>query len=144
MKIAEVILNHITSRTIAGLDKNNKKFKKYSEEYADRKGVGRNDVDLILSGEMIESLELVSHKNGEIVIGYKDPSDELAGKVEGNRTGSYGKGPDPKKARDFLGIDKDELDILLESFRDEEEKAENLDDIDIDALARELANEMFE
>jgi hypothetical protein len=119
VQIAEVIINHIISRSAAGLDRNNKKFPKYSKDYADSKGVGVNDVDLILSGEMLEELELVNHTSGSITIGYRDPSDELAGKVEGNRIGSYGGEPNKKKARDFLGIDADELEILISSYENE-------------------------
>lgn len=140
-----MILNHITTRTLNGFDKNNKKFKKYTKEYAELKGVGVGDVDLTLDGEMLSELELVSHKSGEITIGYSDPSSELAGKVEGNRTGSYGKSPDPKKARDFLGIAQSDLDILIDSYQDEVDTGdENLTDEEIDALARQLAREMFE
>ena len=54
IKLAEVVIEHIISRSAAGYDKNNKKFKKYSEQYADRKGVSTSDVDLILSGEMLD------------------------------------------------------------------------------------------
>lgn len=113
VKIAEFVIDHIVARSLNGLDKNNKKFPNYEIDYANKKNVGVGDVDLTLSGEMLESLELVSHKPGEIIIGYKDPSDELAGKVEGNRIGSYGREPNKDKARDFLGIPEDELDILI-------------------------------
>lgn len=140
IKIAEVLINHIINRSAAGYDKNNKKFKSYTDAYADKKGVGKGDVDLILSGEMLESLELVSHKNGEIVIGYKKPSDELAGKVEGNRIGSYGGDPNPKKARDFLGIDSDELSTIISGF----EEDEPLTDEEIEQLSRELSEELLD
>lgn len=113
VKIANIVLEHIVSRTVSGLDKKNRKFPNYEIDYANKKGVGKSDVDLVLSGEMLDELTLVSHKSGEIVIGYKDPSDELAGKVEGNRIGSYGGEPKRSKARDFLGIPKDELDVLI-------------------------------
>lgn len=119
VKIAKVVIEHIITRSANGLDKNNKKFPKYSFEYADKKGVGVSDVDLILTGEMLDELELVSHKAGEIVIGYKNPSDELAGKVEGNRIGSYGREPNKKKARDFLGLPKDELEVLAAAFEED-------------------------
>lgn len=139
-----MILSHITTRTLNGFDKNNKKFKKYSKDYAEIKGVGVNDVDLTFSGDMLSELELVGHKAGEITIGYRDPSDELAGKVEGNRSGSYGKDPDPKKARDFLGIAKDDLDVLIDSYEDEVDTGdETLTDEEIDILARQLAEELF-
>lgn len=143
VQIAEVILSHITTRTLNGFDKNNKKFKKYTKEYAELKGVGVNDVDLTFDGEMLSELELVSHSPGEIVIGYIDPSDELAGKVEGNRSGLYGKSTN-KKARDFLGMKQSEIDILIDSYQDEVDTGtESLTDAEIDELARQIAEDMF-
>lgn len=125
-QIAEVVINHIINRTAAGYKINEKdKFPKYTAKYADIKGVGQSDVDLILSGEMLESIELVSEKSGEIVIGYKSPSDELAGKVEGNRTGSYGGEPNKKKARDFLGIDPGTLETLISAFEEDIDTGSN-------------------
>jgi hypothetical protein len=142
-----VILSHITTRTLNGFDRNNKKFKKYTKDYAEFKGVGVNDVDLTFDGEMLSELELVSHKSGEITIGYKDPSDELAGKVEGNRSGSYGQpSPNASKARDFLGIKQSEIDILIDSYQEDspsDDGAESLTDAEIDALARQIAEELF-
>jgi hypothetical protein len=135
--IAEVLLTHIVTRTLNGEDKNNKKFKNYTEKYADLKGVDVSDVDLTLDGEMLEALELVSHKSGEITIGYKDPSEELSGKVEGNRSGFYGKSK-KKKARDFLGITQSDLSLLLGAYEDADEP---VSDEDLEAFARELAEE---
>jgi hypothetical protein len=142
IKIADVILNHIVARTLSGEDKNNKSFKEYTPGYADKKGVGVGDVDLTLSGEMLENLELVNHSSGEIVIGYKSPSDELAGKVEGNRTGSYGGEPNKKKARDFLGIDPDDLDVIISAF-ESDNGSDGVTQNDIDALAKQLADELI-
>jgi len=135
--IAEVLLTHIVTRTLNGEDKNNKKFKNYTEKYADLKGVDVSDVDLTLDGEMLEALELVSHKSGELTIGYKDPSEELAGKVEGNRSGFYGNSK-KKKARDFLGITQSDLSLLLGAYEDADEP---VSDEDLEAFARELAEE---
>jgi hypothetical protein len=143
VQIAEVVINHIINRTTAGQDRNNKDFPKYTAKYADEKGVGTGEVDLILSGEMLESIELISHKSGEIIIGYKDPSDELAGKVEGNRIGSYGGEPNSKKARDFLGIASDDLEVLIDAYQSEEE-LEPLTDEELDILSRQLAEELLD
>lgn len=110
--IAEEILDFIRDRTFAGMDKNGKQFKKYSAAYAKKKGVGVDDVNLVLSGEMMDELIMLSHKNGEITIGYEKGSD-VNDKAEGNITGSYGRDPNPKKARDYLGISrKDLMDIV--------------------------------
>ncbi len=135
-----MIVEIIQARTLSGLDKNNDKFEKYTAMYAKEKGVGRGDVDLVLDGEMLDSLELVSHKNGELVIGYKDPSDELAGKVEGNRRGTYGQPKPVTKPRDFLGIDVDELDVLISAYEDLD--TEKLTEDDVRKLAEDLLEDV--
>lgn len=116
VKIAEIVIDHIISRSLSGLDKNNKKFPPYSKTYADRKNVGIGDVDLTLSGELLESIKLLNHKAGEITIGFDKGDKELNGKAEGNILGSYGREPNKKKARDFLGIPNDELDVIAGAF----------------------------
>lgn len=114
--IAEEIINYIIKRTRDdGLDKNGKAFKKYTKEYASKKGVGVGDVDLTLTSEMLDELDYTI-KNRRIKIGYTKASAELNGKVEGNITGSYGGDPNPSKARDFLGITDSELENILSKY----------------------------
>lgn len=136
-QIAQTIVEHIVNRSAAGYDKNNEKFVKYSEGYAKKKGVGRSEVDLILTGEMMESLQVLSTKSGEITIGFDKSDEELNGKAEGNILGSYGGDPDPGKARDFLGISEDELDILIS------ETDEEVTDEDIQEISRQIIDEIF-
>jgi hypothetical protein len=140
-KIADAILTHIVGRTMAGLDRDNEKFAKYTKKYAEEKGVGIGDVDLLLSGEMLSELKILNIKPGEIEIGYRG-SKELIGKVEGNILGTYGQPePIPGKARDFLGIPKEDVDVIIDSFADED--IPKLDDEDIDRIAREAAREIL-
>jgi hypothetical protein len=139
VRIAEVIIDLIITRSAAGYDKNNELFPEYSEKYAELKGVGVKDVDLILSGEMLESLELVKQGAGYVTIGYKKPSKDLAGKIEGNRLGSYGGEPNEDRARDFLGISSDELDVLIGAYQDDEPITQS----DINILAEQLADDLF-
>lgn len=138
VRLAEVVINVIINRSAAGLDKNNRKFPKYSKDYAERKGVGVDDVDLILSGEMLESIKLLGHKKGEITIGFDKSDDKLNGKAEGNILGSYGGSPNKNKARDFLGIDQGELEILAES----NDLLEDLSPEEIRLLAEDLLGDV--
>lgn len=142
VKISEVLINHIINRSAAGLDKNNKKFPKYTKEYAEIKGVGVTDVDLIMEGELLESIILLNHKAGEITIGFDKSDEELNGKAEGNILGSYGRDPNPKKARDFLGVSSDELEILIDSYK-EESAASPLTDDELDSLVSQLSDELL-
>ena len=141
-QIADAIVTHIVGRTMAGLDKDDVEFKKYSKKYADKKGVEVNEVDLLLSGEMLEKLKALKVSADGVEIGYKG-SQKLIGKVEGNITGSYGQpNPNPDKARDFLGIDDDSVDVIIDAYLEEAED-ETLSENDLDRIAREAAREIL-
>jgi len=74
------------------------------------------NVDLTLSGDMLSALRLLNQSPGEITIGYESGSTDNA-KADGNIRGTYGKPKaNPSKARDFLGISKQELEIIKENF----------------------------
>lgn len=111
--IAQEVIDYIVNRTKSGRDKNENPFPGYSKEYVNSKdfqiaGKSRGKVDLTLTSEMLDSLKLLSHRPGEIVIGYDKDDSELNGKVEGNIKGTYGN-PTPLrgKKRDFLGITRE-------------------------------------
>ena len=141
VKIADALLTHIVGRPMAGLDRDNNKFEKYSDKYADRKGVGVNDVDLLLSGEMLSELQVLKVDSSGVEIGYKGSKD-LIGKVEGNILGTYGQPePIPGKARDFLGILPDDVEVIIDSYIDEDLK--DLSEEELDAIAREAAREIL-
>lgn len=112
------IINKVIDRTRNEFkDKNNQKFKgKYSDKYSkslDFKIAGKkaNEIDLTLTGDMLDSLEILEHGPGYIDIGYKSSYNGL-GKVEGNVTGLYGK-HGKTSPRDFLGITKKDIDDLI-------------------------------
>lgn len=115
-RLFENIKTWIQDRSFRGLDKNNRKFKKYTEEYAEKKGVGQGEVNLVLSGEMLDELQLLNHGTGWIRIGYERGTD-VAGKAEGNIIGSYGQDSgDSSKARDFLGVSTRDLKMLVDGL----------------------------
>ena len=143
-QIADAIVTHIVGRTMAGLDKNDDKFKKYSKKYAESKGVGVSEVDLLLSGEMLTELKPIKVTADGVEVGYKG-SKELIGKVEGNILGTYGQSdPIPGKARDFLGIQDSDVDVIISAYQEELEDDEvTLSDDDLDKIAREAAREIL-
>lgn len=136
--LGQVVIEYITARTESGYDKYGEKFVPYSKDYAQLKGVSRSDVDLILSGEMLSELKLVSSSPRELVIGYKGISSELAGKVEGNILGTYGQSSPVTKGRDFLGIDEADLEVLIDSMGELEDE-----EVNIDEIARQAAREII-
>lgn len=115
------IIDHIVDRTRNNnLDKDNRPLRAYSEEYKNSlefniAGKSASDVNLTLTGEMLDSLEVLRVRKGAIEIGYRSGS--INDKVEGNRIGSYGQpNGDPRKARDFLGIHPTDLSGILKSY----------------------------
>lgn len=127
LAIAKEVIDHIIERTRdKGLDKDGKKLAPYSSEYKKSlnfKIAGKgNRVDLTLTGEMLDSLKLLNDSKGKITIGY-DKDDEINGKVEGNRLGTYGNNKPVTKPRDFLGITKKDLKEIEKQYplNDEEE-----------------------
>lgn len=116
-ELADEIIAHIRKRTESGRDKDGAKFPPYSKSYINSlefklAGKSKSRVNLRLSGEMVEALDLLSHKKKEIVIGFERGSVENA-KADGNIRGTYGGDEKPSKARDFLGISDTELDRLI-------------------------------
>ena len=138
VQIANAIITHIQDRTFAGLDKSNSPFPKYSKEYAAIKG--STDVDLVLSGEMMDSIKLLSSKSGELLIGFDKSDKALNGKAEGNIKGSYGGVPDKDKARDFLGIDQDELDAIVSAFEEDVQISQE----EINQLTKEILDDILD
>jgi len=127
------VIDFIVDRSKKGKDKDNKSFPGYSQSYVksqDFKNAGKskNKVNLTLSSEMLNSIELLKHKPGEIVVGFDKSDEDLNNKAEGNILGTYGKDtPNPKKARDFLGIAKKDLNKILSNYdTDETDRSEKI------------------
>jgi hypothetical protein len=107
--IADAVIEYIKDKTANGENWKGKKFPKYSKEYIESldfkiAGKSSGDVNLTLSGDMLAAMKLLDIKEKSIEIGY-DKNTEENSRAEGNILGSYGGEPNPKKARDFLGID---------------------------------------
>ena len=112
------MIEHIVDRTQRGLDKNGRRFPRYSKEYIkslDFKNAGKSPskVDLQLSGDMLAALKLLNDRKGVLTIGFDRGTEENA-KAEGNILGSYGREPNPSKARDFLGVEAKKLRELVD------------------------------
>jgi len=125
-ELAFAILEHIRERTASGTGLNSsgtrlKDSPKYSKSYMkslDFKIGGKNStVNLTLSGDMLDSMDLLRHKKGQITIGF-EPG-EINDRAEGNILGSYGGSPNSAKARNFLGVTKAELKMIVGDFTDD-------------------------
>ena len=110
--LADEVIDFIIKRSKKGKGIHTK-FPKYSKEYAKKKG--QTNVDLTLSDEMLQEIELLSSKKGSILIGYRNGT-EVNAKAEGNQTGSYGRSPNASKARPFLGLSGKDMDLIAKKF----------------------------
>lgn len=144
-QIAVRIVDFIKLRTLSGYDKDNKRFSSYTEDYAEKKGTSRRDVDLQLTGQMLDALKIFKIGRNYIEIGFDGRSTQAL-KAEGNILGTYGQVlPIPGKSRDFLGLTKSDLaDILAEFSKDEDEIAQEFFDNNLDRVSRELSKEQID
>lgn len=122
-EIGRRIIEEIISRTKRGLDVDGRAFVGYSKSYKesdDYKAIGKSGrPNLSASGDMLESIEVLGHGTGFILIGY-DAGDPEAGKAEGNSIGSFGdKSGHAAKARPFIGISDESLQLILAEFDSE-------------------------
>lgn len=132
--IGSEVVDYIVNRTQNGLNKNNRNFPGYSDAYKkslDFKIAGKsNNVNLTLSGDMLASLKVLSHKNGEIVVGFDRGDKNNNAKATGHITGVYGNSKRVKK-RDFLGITKKDLNSKILSnypLNDEDARSERVEE----------------
>lgn len=143
-EIAARFAQQIVNNTLAGYDKNGRQFKSYTTEYADFKGVGRSDVDLKLSGAMLDALKILKIGRDYIDIGYDGRTNQDK-KAEGNILGSYGKLPNASKARDFLGLPKSQINEILAEFEmDQQELGTQAFEDNVDRIARDLTPAQLE
>lgn len=110
IEFADAFKNEVIDRTQSGKNLNNRNFKQYSKDYAEFKGVSRNDVDLTLFGDMLESLK--TEVNGSRVTLKIDDSAQAA-KAFGHVSGYEGH-PTIKDGpkRDFFGLNRKDAERL--------------------------------
>jgi hypothetical protein len=102
-----------------GIVKEYVKFPKYSKSYVNSldfkvSGKSPSSIDLTLSGDMLQSLDVINTKSGEVVLGF--PEDQN-GKADGNIRGTYGKdSADKSKARNFLGLTQSDYNKIVNKY----------------------------
>lgn len=124
--IAIRVIDQIVKRTKDGRDKNGKAFAGYSKDYKNSaafKTAGKSStVDLTLSGDMLDSIQILKNASGKVEIGFERGSTEN-GKADGNIRGTYGQDKKVGPAREFLGISSRELRDILSDFPQGEEES---------------------
>lgn len=136
----QAVIDAIVERTQDGKSLNGSKFRRYTKEYADFKGVSRDDVDLTLTSDMLESLAVVKSTANTVTIGFVGDQD---GKAHGNHTGKDG--AVPKMRRPFFGVQKQELKDINSEFKRKEEPEIDQETLqEVRDLATLLAKGLFD
>lgn len=115
--IAYAIVDRVTSRTLKGYGVEQgrlSRFKGYSPAYAKLKG--QKNVDLELSGSMLNAIKILRSRKDTLEIGIDDQN---APKAHGHLTGQEGLGPLPR--RNFLDLSASEMETIRRQFRKEVE-----------------------
>lgn len=131
--LANNVIEYIKERTDKNLDIDKKRFHKYSESYInspDFKAAGKspNDVNLRLSNEMMESMELIDQGPGYITIGYQEGT-------AANDKAVWQERSDNGPSRMFVGISDKDLEVQIAKAR--------IDSGIIDKAASGLANNIL-
>jgi len=122
--VGDEMVNIITQRTLSGRGVESGRvvrFPPYTKKYAALVGKSVNQVDLEISGEMLNSIEVIETTSKYIDIGILG---NQAPKAHGHMTGfaPYGgsKGPGPR--RSFLGLTKADLQKIKTKYKSDVEK----------------------
>lgn len=119
-RIGNLIVKQIRERTMdgTGVDETGREYKlssrPYSQSYADYKGVSKSDVDLTLTGDMLENIFVKNVTNDKIEISVKTRDyGKLRGAEEGVRKRVGGQVKIVK--RPFFNVSKNDLDEIRQS-----------------------------
>jgi phage gpG-like protein len=103
-------IERINQRTLDGNNIHGRKFKKYSKDYAAKKGVSRDSVDLFLSGDMLNSLDYELTDNG---VKIKIDDGDVVKRAYNHQTG------DTLSKRQFFGLIGDEVRSITDAIQNE-------------------------
>jgi len=116
---AELVVDTIINRTLDTNDINGANFTQYSPEYAEKKGVTVDSVDMFLKGDMLESIGRRSSKEkvGSVFIQMKKGTQTK--KAHNHMTKQSKKNPLPQ--REFFGVTDMEAKKIAKEIKQEKE-----------------------
>ncbi|BAQ92883.1 hypothetical protein [uncultured Mediterranean phage uvMED] len=140
-RMGELIIDHIRRQTSRGRNpETNKSFGSYSKGYAESKkfkqaGKSKNKVNLRLTGEMIQGLQIVSNKEGGVTLGFLE--ERLSDRANYNLE---------KDNRDVLAISDSKLERIITQVEGEKvetqfKKIIKIDDFEIEDLKPEITKD---
>lgn len=110
-KAASLIIEKIVQRTTNNIDSEGKRFKNYSEAYSSSlefkiANKSKNDPNLTLTGDMLNSIQVIDTGPGFITLGYNEGTPE-------NDKATWAERSDNGPARKFLGLTDKELEQVI-------------------------------
>jgi hypothetical protein len=129
-QFAREAIEVINQRTLNGDDINGETFEPYSEEYARKKGVSVDSVDLFLTGNMLDAMDITNQTPETVTIGIKGGEDAL-------KSFAHNTGDGKAKKREFFGITKYEAERIASKIK-EDKKTEAPKPITLSALRQAL------
>lgn len=113
--LAKNVIDFIKERTDKSVDVDGKKFHPYSKSYVESDnfqiaGKSKGDVNLRLTNEMMESIELLEDGPGYITIGFEEGTDA-------NNKAVWNERSDNGPSRKFVGINDKDLEKVIASTR---------------------------
>lgn len=111
--IGQAIIDKIIERTKSGVDINGKLFKGYSKVYVKSDefkafGKSKDEVNLTLSGAMLDTMDIISQDGNKITIGWDD--DEEIAKAYNHNVG------DTVSKRQFFGLKPKDVKQIKSMF----------------------------
>lgn len=114
----ELAIDYINNRTLDGKELGgSKSFVPYSEEYADKKGVSRFNVDLFLEGDMLESIDGEPSNGNNVKI-------KLEGDLQTKKGFNHQTG-DTLPKRPWFGLTADETKALANIVKESSGSSNN-------------------
>jgi len=120
---ADLAIDTIENRSLDGKNINGKKFKKYSVEYAEFKGVTRDSVDMFLEGDMLESMKRNKKRESEETV-YIHLADDLETKKGYNHMTRKSKA-NPLPKREFFGLNDEEAKEIAKEINKKAKKKDS-------------------
>lgn len=135
--IGNEIIQTIRQRTLDGINKFGRPFKRYTDNYAktmkfQAAGKSQDDPNLKLTGDMLRGLSVLSHGTGYIKIGFADGTPE-------NDKAWYA----TEWKREFLGLAPGELSSILSHYPISQDVREQLGPEVFDQIADAILRDLF-
>jgi len=111
LKVGRLVIDRILERTSKNISSDGNRFPNYSDAYAKSlefkiAGKSKNDPNLRLTGDMLDSLKIIETGKGFVTIGYDEGTPE-------NDKATWAERTDNGPARKFLGVQDTELEQII-------------------------------